>query len=357
MVACLIVLQVFLQRSAMQQASGASALPAALVRALVGIPRAFPPLLWAAAGVRASAGTRSGPPPSSVFSAGAAARRGGSPASPSCPSRWSAGSPAPAGSRQARYQALRAPRGALRALFGREVAVITSNSSTLFEARGRGPGVPPHPGDLLLHPARRRPPGCSASSPPLPGRPSPCFGVLALMTGINTVSSTSISREGRTFALSLMLPVPGRVQLRAKLLLHLAVFGIGLRRGPRARLRRCCASPWRTSPTSCPVARVPAPGVLLLDPPGPAAPLPHLDSSAAGHEAEHERHGGHGSDARWSVGVHAAVAAGLLALGLPASPRAASSPALSLGEAAVALPAVYRYADRRYGGELEALTA
>jgi ABC-2 type transport system permease protein len=50
------------------------------------------------------------------------------------------------------------------------------------------------------------------------------MGVLVLMTGLTTVSATSISREGRLFSLSLTLPVKGRAQVGAKLLLHLVFF-------------------------------------------------------------------------------------------------------------------------------------
>jgi ABC-2 type transport system permease protein len=45
------------------------------------------------------------------------------------------------------------------------------------------------------------------------------------MTNLTTVSSTSVSREGRLFGLSLVIPVPGRTQVKAKLTLHLMLYG------------------------------------------------------------------------------------------------------------------------------------
>ncbi|MBN1699801.1 MAG: hypothetical protein JW881_19960 [Spirochaetales bacterium] len=50
------------------------------------------------------------------------------------------------------------------------------------------------------------------------------FGVCVLLTGLNGLSATSISREGHTFALNLFIPVEGRKQITAKLLLHLSLY-------------------------------------------------------------------------------------------------------------------------------------
>jgi ABC-2 type transport system permease protein len=50
------------------------------------------------------------------------------------------------------------------------------------------------------------------------------FGGLILFTCITTVSSTSISREGKGFALSLSLPLSGREQIKAKMFFHLLFF-------------------------------------------------------------------------------------------------------------------------------------
>ncbi|NOY08160.1 MAG: hypothetical protein GXP33_04880, partial [Spirochaetes bacterium] len=50
------------------------------------------------------------------------------------------------------------------------------------------------------------------------------FGVLVLMIGINGVSATSLSREGRAFYLSLSLPLPGNLQIKAKWIFHLLLF-------------------------------------------------------------------------------------------------------------------------------------
>ncbi|MBN1525839.1 MAG: hypothetical protein JW904_15280 [Spirochaetales bacterium] len=48
-------------------------------------------------------------------------------------------------------------------------------------------------------------------------------GILVLLLDVSTVSATGISREKRTFMLSLQVPVSGRVQIQAKLLLHILV--------------------------------------------------------------------------------------------------------------------------------------
>ena len=50
------------------------------------------------------------------------------------------------------------------------------------------------------------------------------MGVVVLMTSLTTVSSTSLSREGKRIGLSLCLPIPGRLQVRAKLYFHLLFF-------------------------------------------------------------------------------------------------------------------------------------
>jgi hypothetical protein len=49
--------------------------------------------------------------------------------------------------------------------------------------------------------------------------------VLVMMTNLTTVSSTSVSREGRLFGLSLAIPVAGRTQVKAKFALHMALYG------------------------------------------------------------------------------------------------------------------------------------
>jgi len=50
------------------------------------------------------------------------------------------------------------------------------------------------------------------------------YAILLAMTAINTVAPTSLSREGRLFVISLLLPVPGRIHVLAKLLVQLILF-------------------------------------------------------------------------------------------------------------------------------------
>jgi ABC-2 type transport system permease protein len=50
------------------------------------------------------------------------------------------------------------------------------------------------------------------------------LGICVLLTTWTSLSSTSISREGNTFALNLLIPVPGRKQICAKMLLHFQLY-------------------------------------------------------------------------------------------------------------------------------------
>ncbi len=61
-----------------------------------------------------------------------------------------------------------------------------------------------------------------ATSPYLPYG---LFMVVALVSGISMLSSTSVSRQGPQFALDLVLPIRTRVLIRAKVLLHLVLVG------------------------------------------------------------------------------------------------------------------------------------
>jgi ABC-2 type transport system permease protein len=111
-----------------------------------------------------------------------------------------------------------------RSLLKREWGIITSNSTFLFEAVGEMLIMP-----LLLTiyafilPKETLGPALAFI------RSSPLIGlivmaVLVMMTNITTVSSTSLSREGKAFSLSLTIPVSGREQIKAKLALHMLMF-------------------------------------------------------------------------------------------------------------------------------------
>ncbi len=112
-------------------------------------------------------------------------------------------------------------RTVLGSLVRRELAVLTSNSTFIVQETSELLVVPlllliyglVLPGEILDKVLG------FLSTTPLIGPIVLC--VLALMTNLSSLSSTSISREGKCFALSLAMPVAGRVQVRAKLAAHM----------------------------------------------------------------------------------------------------------------------------------------
>jgi len=117
-----------------------------------------------------------------------------------------------------------APHGITRSLVRREWSILTSSSTYIFEAVAEILILPLLLGiyglilpKQILAEAVRFITGTPAASLIL-------MAVLVMMTSLTTVSSTSISREGRLLALSLTIPVRGRTQVGAKLLLHLTFF-------------------------------------------------------------------------------------------------------------------------------------
>lgn len=107
----------------------------------------------------------------------------------------------------------------------REIRLLTSNSTFLFESVGE---VFVFPIILLL--LRVSAPGEMLEQilPFLDQTPyllPIVTGALVLLAGINSVSSAALSREGKSFDLSLTLPVPGSTQVAAKVLTYLVLFG------------------------------------------------------------------------------------------------------------------------------------
>ena len=112
----------------------------------------------------------------------------------------------------------------VRSLVAREWSILSSNAAFIFEAIG----------ELLILPLLLG--VCGLIIPKqylwramhfitaMPALSLTIMGILVLMTSLTTVSSTSISREGRRMALSLSIPVAGRTQVTAKLVLHLLFF-------------------------------------------------------------------------------------------------------------------------------------
>ena len=115
-------------------------------------------------------------------------------------------------------------KSAVSALVGREWMVVRSSSSFLMESLAEAGvfpillavfyfTIPRDIGESLLDGFR----GSAVV-------PAAAFGVMSFFSMITAVSSTSISREGKSFAISKMLPVTGGIQTRAKLIFHLSLF-------------------------------------------------------------------------------------------------------------------------------------
>ncbi len=111
-----------------------------------------------------------------------------------------------------------------RSLLRREWAILSSNSTSLFEAFGEMLILPLLLGvySILIPKQYLGPAMKFITGSPLIGLI--LMGVLVSMTNLTTVSATSLSREGRLFSLSLTMPVSGRTQVKAKLLLHMLLF-------------------------------------------------------------------------------------------------------------------------------------
>ncbi len=115
-------------------------------------------------------------------------------------------------------------RRPIASLVIREVKLLTSSATFLWSARELL-GIP-----LLLVIARFSiPADVMADLPPLLSRTGYVLpvvtGALVLFAGINSVHSAALSREGRTFDLSLSLPLSGSTQISAKILTYLMLYG------------------------------------------------------------------------------------------------------------------------------------
>lgn len=117
---------------------------------------------------------------------------------------------------KARTEFFCTPRSPTRALLSRELTILSSNSTYLFEAIGEVAILP----IVLVIFRFVTPPDVFESAVPMirsfPFTLPAVLGVLSLMAGFNTVASTAISREGRNANLSLSLPLSGWQQIRGK---------------------------------------------------------------------------------------------------------------------------------------------
>jgi len=117
-----------------------------------------------------------------------------------------------------------APRGIVRGLVGREWAILSSNSTFIFQAVGELLVLPLILGIYSLMIPKSILSQAMSFITAMPILSMALTALTVLMTSLTTVSATSISREGRHMALSLSLPVSGRDQVRAKLYFHLLFF-------------------------------------------------------------------------------------------------------------------------------------
>jgi ABC-2 type transport system permease protein len=113
----------------------------------------------------------------------------------------------------------------VRSLLAREVSILSSNSTFIFEAVGEVLILPLVLGIYAFLLPREISGQALGFISTVPWSGPALLGVLVLMTNLTTVSSTSISREGRLFGLSLSIPVAGRTQVQAKLVLHMVLYG------------------------------------------------------------------------------------------------------------------------------------
>jgi len=113
----------------------------------------------------------------------------------------------------------------VHSLLAREVSILSSNSTFIFEALGEVLILPILLGVYAFLLPREISAQALGFISTVPWSGPALLGVLVLMTNLTTVSSTSISREGRLFGLSLSIPVAGRTQVQAKLALHMVLYG------------------------------------------------------------------------------------------------------------------------------------
>jgi len=214
LVAVLIAFQVLVSRSLAGSFSGASPTAAmhSLAGGIVALSRIFPPVEWAAASFGNAVWLIPFVAVGGLLTLGAAAivqagylRRYATRAETGAARRAGTGT-----------EAFRRSSTPTRALLSRELTILSSNSTYLFEALGE---VAIFPIVLLIF-RFVTPPEVLESAVPLirsfPFTLPAVLGVLSLMAGFNTVASTAISREGRTANLSLSLPLSGWRQIRGK---------------------------------------------------------------------------------------------------------------------------------------------
>jgi ABC-2 type transport system permease protein len=224
-------LQTFLQRSMMSTLSGGEFGPVTQFPDLFAVlARALPPIAWAARSFVAGVG----PAPMAAslgltvvcaaaaftvapfgFLRDSAERVGGR------SRRHRAG----AGAAAATAATLGRGGSVVRSLLAREVSILSSNSTFIFQAVGEVLILPLVLGIYAFLLPREISGQALGFITTVPWSGPALLGVLVLMTNLTTVSSTSVSREGRLFGLSLSIPVAGRTQIQSKLAMHMVLYG------------------------------------------------------------------------------------------------------------------------------------
>ncbi len=235
----------------------------------------------------------------------------------------------------------------LTSLVMREVKLLTSNSTFLFESVGEVFVFP-----IILLILRIATPGeVLAQILPYLERTDYLLPIvtaaLVLFAGINSVSSAALSREGRTFDLSLSLPLSGSTQVAAKIVTYLVLFG-GAFAVNAVLATWILARPWWYAPV---IVVCGLPFIWLIGATTVYADLrrPHLNWNHPQQAVKQNMNVVIGMGiAIVSLGIAGAPAAVAAARGAPPALVLALGAGLALVGAAVIGRLVLRYADRRY---------
>ena len=228
--ALVVGLQTFLQRTTMStMGAGGFSSVADFPDLFSALARVLPPLAWAARSFVAGSGPLPLAASLAVPLVGAAAAFAAAPLGflrdPAERAGVRARRRKASGTAATSAEVLGRGRSVLRSLVRREWSILFSNSTFIFEAVGEVLILPLVLGIYAFVLPREMVGQALGFITTTPWIGPAILAVLVLMTNLTTVSATSISREGRLFGLSLAIPVAGRVQVKAKLALHMALYG------------------------------------------------------------------------------------------------------------------------------------
>ncbi len=226
LIVMLIVFQVAASRTMMSSVSAVGPTEAmrSVAAALISIGDSFPPLLWGALGLRSPALLLPFSAVGAVMTVAAAhlVNRG---FLSQMISRGEITSRKTTRASASWTRVILRRRPVTRALLGRELTILSSNSTFVVEAAGEVVVLPL----VLAIFALVTPADVIAGAVPVirgfPFTAPVVLGLLTLMAGFNTVSATAISREGNSIGLSLSLPLAGRRQISGKRASFFLLFG------------------------------------------------------------------------------------------------------------------------------------